>query len=296
MRALNLDQLRTFSEVIRLGSFSAAARLLNLTQPAISQQVKELEARLGVPLIARLGKRAHATEAGKELAERGRKLLALSDEAVGAVQRYRDGWLAPVRLGTTMTVCVYLLPKLLGQLRQSHPKLQVTIEVNLSHVVVEQIVNNELDLGVVTLPIDKSAPVDVTHVRFDPMMAVFPATARDIPDEVTADYLRDKPMLFDLTSTQVYRLTREWFEAQGVHPRPVLHLGNTEALKAMIAAGVGIAILPIENEEDPFMGRPLIARPLVPPLIREMGLVVHRNRQFDAAMTLIRDRLMGLRN
>lgn len=296
MRSLNLDQLRAFIEVLRLGSFSAAARSLNLTQPAISQQVKELEARLGVELVARLGKRAYATQAGKDLADRGQRLLAQSEEAVAAAQRYREGWLGPVRLGTTITFCVYLLPKLLGELRHSHPDLQVSIEVGLSHVVVERVVSNDLDLGVVALPVDKSAPVEVTHVRKDPLMAVFPATAKDIPAEVTAAYLSNRPLLFDLPTTSIHRIITKWFEAQGFHPKPILHLGNSEAIKAMVAAGVGLAILPIENKNDPFMGSHILARPLTPPLTYELGLVVHRNNSFTPAMSVIRDRLMMLRN
>jgi DNA-binding transcriptional LysR family regulator len=296
MRSLNLDQLRTFIEVIRLGSFTAAGRHLNLTQPAISQQIKELESRLGVQLIARLGKRAFATEAGKELAERGGKLLAMSEESVNAVQRYRDGWLGPVRLGTTISVCVYLLPKLLGELRESHPELDVSIEIDLSHVVVEKVVNNELDLGLVALPVDKTAPIQVTRVREDPMMAVFPVKEPSLPDEITAAYLQTRPLLFDLTTTQLHRIIVEWFEAQSIRPKPILHLGNSEALKAMVAAGVGVAILAIENEEDPFLGRSILARPLSPPLVRELGLVVHRDKPFHPAMSLIRDRLMRLRN
>lgn len=296
MRSLNLDQLRTFMEVVRLGSFTAAGRYLNLTQPAISQHIKELESRLGVQLIARLGKRVFATEAGKELAERGSKLLAQSDETVNAIQRYRDGWLGPVRLGTTISVCVYLLPKLLGELRQSHPELDVSIEINLSHVVVEKVVSNELDLGLVALPVDKNAPIQVTRVREDPMMAVFPVRETSLPDEITAAYLQTRPLLFDLTTTQLHRIIVEWFEAQDIHPKPILHLGNSEALKAMVAAGVGVAILAIENEEDPFLGRSILARPLSPPLVRELGLVVHRDKPFHPAMSLIRDRLMRLKN
>jgi DNA-binding transcriptional LysR family regulator len=296
MRSLNLDQLRTFIEVIRLGSFTAAGRSLNLTQPAISQQIKELEGRLGVQLIARLGKRAFATEAGKELIERGAKLLSESEETVNAIQRYRDGWLGPVRLGSTITVCVYLLPKLLGELREAHPELDVSIYVGLSLEVVEKVARNELDFGLVALPIDKSAPIAVTRIREDPMMAVFPVWERDIPAKITAAYLQTRPLLFDLPTTQFYRAIVEWFKAQGVEPKPILHLGNSEALKAMVAAGVGVTILAIENAGDPFLGRSILARPLSPPLKRELGLIAHRNKPFHPAMSLIRDRLMMLRN
>jgi DNA-binding transcriptional LysR family regulator len=296
MRSLNLDQIRTFTQIVRLGSFTAAARVLNLTQPAISQQLKELEARLGVQLVARLGKKAFATEAGKELAARGARLLIEAEETENAVLRYRDGWLSPIRLGTTISVCVYLLPKLLGELRQAHPELNVSIEIDLSHVIVEKIAANELDLGLVALPVDKAAPIVVTPVRRDPMMAVFPIQERIIPEQVSAAYLSRRPLLFDLATTQMHRIVVEWFEAQDIHPKPILHLGNSEALKAMVAAGVGVAILAIENEDDPFVGRSILARPLNPPLTRELGLVVHRDKPFHPAMAAIRDRLATLKN
>ena len=89
MRGLNLDQLQALLEVVEQGSFSAAARRLNLTQPAISLQIRELERRFGVRLIERLGKRAHATVPGRELVEVARRIfrewkLRSSDERAGA--------------------------------------------------------------------------------------------------------------------------------------------------------------------------------------------------------------------
>ena len=75
MRGLNFDQLRALLEVIEQGSFSAAARRLNLTQPAVSLQIRELERRFGLRLIGRLGKRAHATAPGRELVEAARRIF-----------------------------------------------------------------------------------------------------------------------------------------------------------------------------------------------------------------------------
>jgi molybdate transport repressor ModE-like protein len=76
MRSLNLDQLRAFIEVIERGSFTAAAKELNLTQPAVTHQVQELERRFKVPLVERFGKRAYLTQAGETLIEHARQLLA----------------------------------------------------------------------------------------------------------------------------------------------------------------------------------------------------------------------------
>src|ERR1700730_17251457 len=100
MRSLNLDQLRALTEVAALGSFSAAARRLNLTQPAVSLQIRELESRWGLQLIARLGRKAGATAPGRELLEHARRIARECEAAESAMRRLRDGWLGRVHIGT----------------------------------------------------------------------------------------------------------------------------------------------------------------------------------------------------
>jgi DNA-binding transcriptional LysR family regulator len=100
MRSLNLDQLRSLLSVIELGSFSAAAKRLNLSQPAVSLQIRELEARLGVALVERLGKKAYATPAGQELLEHARRLMQAEEGALVSMRRHREGLVGRVRIGT----------------------------------------------------------------------------------------------------------------------------------------------------------------------------------------------------
>jgi len=130
VRHLNLDQLDTLLTVIDLGSFSAAARKLNLSQPAVSQQVKELESRLGVPLIERLGKRAHATAAAADVLMRARRLLEEAQSIAAAARRHDDASVGRVRIGTATAVCVYLLPSVLGAVRLTHPRIEIAIDIN----------------------------------------------------------------------------------------------------------------------------------------------------------------------
>jgi DNA-binding transcriptional LysR family regulator len=94
MRSLSLDQLRAFIEVAKRGSFTAAANELNLTQPAITHQVHELEQRFNVPLLDRIGKRAYPTEAGEKLLEHARYLLDEDARTRVAMRKFADGWLA----------------------------------------------------------------------------------------------------------------------------------------------------------------------------------------------------------
>ena len=113
MRRLNLDQLQSFLVVAETGSFSEAGRRLNLTQSAVSQQIKELEARLGTRILDRLGKKAHPTPAGEDLLEHARRLIQQSDLVVEAMRTHRDGGWGRVRLATSATLAAYVLPPVL---------------------------------------------------------------------------------------------------------------------------------------------------------------------------------------
>src|SRR5215475_6273753 len=103
MRSLNLDQLRAFVEVIERGSFTAAAKELNLTQPAVTHQVQELERRFHVTLVERFGKRAYLTQAGEKLIVHARQLLEDDARAQMDMRKLDDGWLGRVRVGTSAT-------------------------------------------------------------------------------------------------------------------------------------------------------------------------------------------------
>src|SRR5690349_11735190 len=104
MRSLNLDQLRAFVEVVERGSFTAAAKELNLSQPAITHQIHELEKRFKIELIERLGKRAYPTAAGEKLIEHARHLLEEDALTRASMRRFDDGWAGRVRIGTSATV------------------------------------------------------------------------------------------------------------------------------------------------------------------------------------------------
>ncbi|MBV9521711.1 MAG: LysR family transcriptional regulator, partial [Alphaproteobacteria bacterium] len=116
MRDLNLRHLQAFTDVVELGSFSAAAERLNLTQPAVSLQLRQLESRLGVRLIERIGPRATPTVAGSALLDHVHRIEAAVADALDAMAHHRAETIGRVRLGTGATACIYLLPPLLRRL------------------------------------------------------------------------------------------------------------------------------------------------------------------------------------
>jgi DNA-binding transcriptional LysR family regulator len=296
VRNLNLDQLQTLTEVVGLGSFSAAARTLRLSQPAISLQIRELEHRVGVRLVERMGKRAYATAAGEELIAYARRLAHEADQALSAMRRHREGWLGRVRLGTSIAVCTHLLPPVLANLRSVHPDLELMISVETTESVVARILANELDIGLVTLPVKEHSAIEVRPIRKDPMEAFFPGEERDLPRYATPKYLAERNLLLNQRNSQTYRIIAEWFERASVHMKPIMELGNTEAIKTLVAAGIGVAILPVERKQTPLTYGSIQVRPLKPGLMRELGLVTHRGKPLERALKIVHEALLSLAN
>jgi DNA-binding transcriptional LysR family regulator len=294
MRNLNLDQLQALREVVALGSFSAAALKLRLTQPAVSLQIRELENRLGVQLVDRMGKRAYATAAGEELIAHARRLAHEADEALAAMRRHRDGWLGRARLGTSVAVCTYLLPPVLARLRREHPDLEVIITVGTTEGVVSRILANELDIGIVTLPVKDNPAIEVEPLREDPMMAFFPGPERNLPKHATPQYLAGRDLILSQKVSQTYKVIAQWFETAGLELHPIMELGNTEAIKTLVAAGVGVGVLPLERRQGILVYGRTQVRPLRPVLMRHLGIVRRKAKPLETGLKIVHEGLLTL--
>jgi len=289
MRSLNLDQLRTLLEVIELGSFSAAARRLNLTQPAVSQHIRELERRFGVRLIERMGKQAHATAPGRDLVEAARRIFHDCDLAEAAMRRFRDGWIGRVHIGTTNTAMTYVLPPILRRLRLEHPGIDLLVTNMSTRESVEQIIQNKIDLALVTLPVEEKK-LRITPLHPQMLVAVLPASTRDVPDEITPDYVARQPFLIEHARGAVHALVMEWL-AGHMPLRAAMHLGTIEALKTAVESNLGMSIVPdiavTRHTPD------IIVRPLRPPVPCPLALIEHRNKPNEPALEIVRNALLA---
>ncbi len=293
MRGLNPDHLRALIEVVAQGSFTRAAKRLHLAQPTISLQIRELETRLGVRLVDRLGKRAFATAAGRELIEHAGRLAQETDRLMAAMRRHRDGWLGQVRIGSSTTALIYHLPPVLQELRRRHPKVELVVTTGTTTGVVERMLRNEIDLGVVSLPITERL-LEVTPLKDEPLVAIFAAATRDLPDRVTPQYLLQFPLLLEFARAQVRALIVGWLSAGSADPRPAMELDNLEAIKRMVASGLGVSIVPEAAIADATDRSSLAQRPLKPPLTRTLALVQRRDKPADAALDIVRQALLAL--
>jgi DNA-binding transcriptional LysR family regulator len=288
MRSLSLDQLRTLQTVVETGGFTAAARRLHLSQSAVSTQVQELEDRLGVRLVERLGKKAYATAAGREVIERARRIADETDSIVAATRRFRDGWVGRVQVGTGLTALMYLLPPALKKIRTEHPGIELLVRNIMTRAIVDSVLENSIDLGVVTLPIEE-ANLRITPLYEERLVAILPQSMRNSPREITPGFAAGQPLILEPGAIQ--GLVLDWLSASAVAPGAAMTVGTVEAIKTLVAAGLGMSVVPEVAVAKP--SRDLIVRPVSPPLHRTLALIEHRNKPEDTALKIVRETILA---
>lgn len=275
MRELKLDQLRSLVTIADLGSFSAAARALHLAQPTISLHINELEERFSAPLLIRNKRRVEATHAGMELIRRARLLLQQADDTEQAIEQALSGKKGKVRVGTSTGALVHLLPEVLRTMERRFPDIDVQIRVLGSNDTLTQLEQSGLDVGLVSFDSPVHRP-DIVMQNWctHPMMAFVPQDWIS-PKHATPHWLAERPLIFNDPTTQMYRLTMEWFGQAGYSPRARIELNHTEAMLSLVGAGYGAAIMPLESEWARHRRSGVQVLPLRPTLTRTT-LLAHR--------------------
>jgi DNA-binding transcriptional LysR family regulator len=287
LHQLNLDRLRTFIHVIEFGSFSAAAAHLELSQPAISLQVRELERQAGVRLIERVGRRAAPTAAGEELLRYARQIDTMVRAAVDAMQRHAKGTVGRIRLGTGDTACIYFLPPVLRALRQQFPSLDIVVSTGNSPDILKSIEENMIDFGLVTLPAPGRV-FDIQPVLDDDFVAITSRNAPPLPERVTPGDLARLPVVLYEPGANTRQLIDQWAMRAGVALKPAMELGSVEAIKEVVGAGLGCGVVPAmalpSRRASPRALRRTVVRPLHPRLCRKLAIVMRRDKPLQRGL------------
>lgn len=285
------DQLEVFTLVLDTGSFSAAAEQLGVSQPAISAQVRELERKVGVRLIERVGRTIAPTAAGVTLSGHARMLLEVGMQAAEAVAHHTEGVHGTVRIGTGATACLHLLPPILQKIRLTYPGLHVVVKTGNTDDIVRRVELNALDLGLVTLPFSSRA-LTMSSVLQDSFVAVSARSAAPLPKTVCAKDLTDLPLVMFEPGANTRELVEAWLLAGGVRGRPAMELGSIEAIKEMVSAGLGASVLPAMALRA-VDRKTLQVRPLRPALSRELGVVMRQDKPLTRGMQVLMKAILG---
>lgn len=288
-----LRQFSTFLAAIESGSISAAARRNNLTQPAASQQLRGLERILGVRLLDRARGRMVPTAAGEAVLAPMRRVQAALDDVIATAANFRSGDAGRVRLGTGATACIYLLPTVLARLRQSTPGLDLTIATGNTPEILRRIEAGELDIGLVTMPVAAPPSIAARPLLHDQLVALVPDAMAPGTPTIEPTQLAALPLVLYEASGTTRTIVDAWFRRAGCAARPVMQLGNVEAIKAVVAGGLGASVLPGIALPVPVAGTRVCR--LAPPLTRTLGHVLRREKVMDRGLRAVIDALEALR-
>lgn len=292
---LQLVHLQTLRAVARHGSFSRAAREIHLTQPAVSMQVRQLERALGLPLLERVGKRAFPTKAGEVLLAHAGRALRELEAGVEVVQQLRGIVAGRVRLGTSASFSIYLLPPALRRFRARYPKTELTVVAGNAPEIARAVVQNELDVGIVSLPV-RERELAVSAFHRHELVAIAPPDRRwRRGQRVKAAELAGEPLILFEQGATLRRVIDEWFQRAGVAPASPMSLNNTEAIKKLVESGLGLSVTSWFSVEDEVRARKLTAARLEPPLYRDIGVILRKDKPRTPVLEAFLATLDGLR-
>lgn len=273
---MELRWLETYLTIVERGSFTRAAEQLHLSQPAVTRQVAALEEHCGGALLERTTRRVELTAAGERMRDHARRILGAVADCNQALADLRAGLAGRLTLGASGTVATYFLPTLLARYRAQHPRHDLSVHTGLSSAIVEQVAAGSLDLGLVMDFRDHPGLTERPLGHYA-MAVILPvahplAKARHL---MPAD-LAQQPFISMEPGTNLRRFTDDWFNGQA--PPPVMELDNIEAIKRMVEAGLGIAVVPLVAVR----GENIVAKPLG--RARRWSVVYRRGRALTPLM------------
>jgi DNA-binding transcriptional LysR family regulator len=243
---MDTRQLASFCAVVERKSFSQAADLLGISQPAVSLQIRSLEERLGTQLIDRSGRRVEPTEAGIRLYRGAQRLLALEEQLIAGVAEEEEGPLrGRLELGASSGPGETVLPVLLGEFQRRHPDVHVALSVHDTQTIVDLVGRRELELGVV------GAARRHRGVTFEPffrdeVILVCPPDHRFAGRTITLDELKGEPLILMQDGAGVRQVIEDELRRAGVRLRDLdvrLELGVKESVRIAVRAGFGVTFI-----------------------------------------------------
>jgi DNA-binding transcriptional LysR family regulator len=284
---LSLAQIRTFDSIVRLGSFHAAARELGLTQPSVSQRVRDLEAALGTPLFIRHGPRVTLTAEGHALIDHARRLL---DDASSIVDRFRgrDPLRGLLRIGVSESFALVCLPDLLQRLEVEYPNLKTSIRVGDTSEVSRLLNERKLDVGIV------SQPDLEPHVQAQPIginqLGWFAGPGLRFPRRaLTPSALSRYHLTISPPSARLHATAMAWFARAGVTPPRVSTCNSLPVTILMILQGVAVGLVPVVMMQEHVRRREARFVPVSPAMGGHRVMLCNQASEFGPKLQQILD-------
>jgi len=244
---MNLDYLKTFNELVKLGTFSAVARKMSLSQPAISFQIQKLEQDLGIRLINRNHRKITLTDAGRRLLEFANSVGSEEISLLKDLERFKDDVSGVLMISSSSTPSEYILPAILGEFLKQHPAVDAHITVQDSETVIKGIKDGNYEIGFCGSVPPQGHGLESFKIASDEIvLVVYPEHPLAKRPQVSFNDLRGSSFIFREPTSGTYQSLEYLLHQQGLSLTDLyqrLTLSSSQAIVSAVQAGAGIAFV-----------------------------------------------------
>ena len=287
---MTLRHFRIFQAVCAAQSITGAAEALNMTQPAVSLAVRELESFYRTQLFERMNRRIYLTEDGKLLLQYAGTVLSQYEESIRAIRESSE---SPVcRIGVNVTVGETRLAEMAGQIRRAEPSIRLRLFVGNAEMVARRLAENEIDLAIADSP--SQPPNCRSRAVFAGQMAAVCSPALGLPDALTAGQFAQQPLLLREKGSASRALVDGYLARGGFSCEPAAESVSSLALLRLAESGFGVSVLPLELADESLRaGRLRRVEAEGADFSRSFYLLCHRSKYLTAAMRAAAAQLTG---
>jgi DNA-binding transcriptional LysR family regulator len=253
---MELRHLRYFAAVAETCHFGRAAERLHITQPALSQAIRQLEAELGTPLLVRTTRQVSLTPAGRFMYDEARRVLGAVDDSMHGVRRIAEGRLGLLRIALTGTAAFTQLPRIAGTVRTQLPDIALEIHADLlTPAQCDGLREGRYDIGVLRPPLTGDG-LELSTIEREPLVLAVPSEHRLAAEPVVAmtDLRTEGFVVYASRDSAVNEAVVRSCERAGFAPRREHEVPGTSVLLALVAAGLGVALVPASVRALPLSG------------------------------------------
>ncbi|MGE0866281.1 MAG: LysR family transcriptional regulator [Vicinamibacterales bacterium] len=271
---MDLRQLEIIRAIAETGSFTAAGHKLHVSQSAISRQILLLEDELKEPVFLRVGRRIRITPAGEALLQLSHRVFQDLKDTTAGITDSQESLRGTVRLLGGMTVCLYVYPALLTELKRQHPEIELKLMSGSSEQCLARLRSGAGDLALLTLPVEQPDLVTVPVLQEELLVVTAAKHPLSRKKKVLPQDLVRQPFVLFEPGSNTRRSIDEFFVSARIEPQIVMETENVEIIKALVRNGLGITVIPYQAvARDVTAGQLHCARIEGRSLVRETGWI-----------------------
>ena len=277
---MNLTTLKYLVSIAELGTITAAAEAHYVTQPAVSIRLRKLQDELGLPLVELEGRRVRLTRAGEVVLGYARQFGRLEEELVREISDLEGLDRGRIAIGTIDAASAYVLPRVFSEFRRRYPGIEISLEVMATNPLLNELRAGRLDLVVGTLPIEGGGDLEIYPIYTERLLLVaHPTHPLARRRNLTSAALEGQALISFHEGAITRRIVEKVLGSHGVSVRVTMTTDSPEAIRNLVAAGLGLAILPERVVRDGIRRRSIVEI-RIPGLAfeRTLGLIIPQRR------------------